>query len=97
MPRFFRKNLESFDNSSKGYLKSDNNKKFKFRNELRKDKNVKIIGISWNTKSNIQMASFRNIDLKYLITELNNKNVKFVNLQYGDVSEEILKLKNLNG
>ena len=97
MPRFFRKNLKSFNNSSKGYLKSDNNKKLKFRDELRKGENVKIIGISWNTKSNIQMASFRNIDLKYLTTELNNKNIKFVNLQYGDVSEEILKLKKETG
>ena len=43
------------------------------------------------------MASFRNIDLKYLVSELNNKNTKFVNLQYGDVSKEILELKKETG
>ena len=97
MPRFFRKDLKSFLNSSKGYLKSDNNKSLKFRDKLKNNENVKLIGLSWNTKSNIQMASFRNIDLKYLTSELNNNSIKFINLQYGDVSHEILKLKKETG
>ncbi len=97
MPLFFRRNLKSFSNSSDGYLKSDNNKTLKFRNKLKGDENVKLIGISWNTKSNIQMASFRNIDLKYLATALNSKNIKLVNLQYGNVTEEISKLKKETG
>ena len=98
MPRFFRKDLKSFLNSSKGYLRSDNIKTLKFRDELLKNnKNARLIGISWNTKSNIQMASFRNIDLNYLATSLNSNNIKLVNLQYGNVSGEISKLKEETG
>ena len=43
------------------------------------------------------MASFRNIDLNYLTSDLNNNKDKFVNLQYGDASEEIHKLKQETG
>ena len=47
------------------------------KEKLKDNADVKLIGISWNTKSNIQMASFRNIDLNYLTSKLNNNKVKF--------------------
>jgi len=93
LPLYFRKDLASFSNSSKGYLKADKTKIYKFRKQLSNKKNVKLIGLSWHTKSQIQMASFRNISLKNLVSEINNSEVKFINLQYGDVSEEIKELK----
>ena len=97
LPRYYRQKLKSFSISSKGFLKNEIKNTLKFKEKLKDNLNVKLIGISWNTKSNIQMASFRNIDLKYLTTELYNNKVKFVNLQYGDTSEEIHKLKQETG
>ncbi len=97
LPSFFRKNLKSYLNSSKGYLISDNIKTSIFKKKLKKNNDIKLIGISWNTKSNIQMSSFRNINLNYLVTELNQKNIKFINLQYGNVSNEISNLKKETG
>ena len=93
LPLHFRKNLSSFNNSSKGYLKADKTKIYEFKKKLSDRKKVKIIGLSWHTKSKIQMASFRNIPLKNLVSEINNSDIKFISLQYGDVSEEIKELK----
>ena len=97
LPRFFRNNIKSFNKSSKGYLKADKLKTLEFRKKLNIKKNNLIIGISWRTKSIIQMASFRNIVLKDFVTKIFNSNIKFVNLQYGDVFEEIKDLKNETG
>ena len=97
LPRYFRKDISSFENSSKGYLKADKTKIHEFRKKLSDRKNIKIIGLSWHTKSEIQMASFRNIPLKDLVSEINNSEIKFISLQYGDVSKEIRELKNEMG
>ena len=97
LPRFFRNNIKSFNKSSKGYLKAYKLKTLEFRKKLNIKKNNLIIGISWHTKSIIQMASFRNVILKDFVTKIFNSNIKFVNLQYGDVFEEIKDLKNETG
>ena len=39
------------------------------------------------------MASFRNVQLTSLVSEINNSETKFINLQYGDTSKEITELK----
>ena len=90
--RFFRKNLKSFEKSSKGYLKADLKKTSYFKEKLQ-DNNSKFIGISWGSKSKLQMSSFKSINLKALATKLHKPNIKLINLQYGDVSEEISELK----
>ena len=54
LPRFFRNDLESFSKSSAGYLKADNNKTSVFITKLKKQLDVKIIGVSWYTNSDIQ-------------------------------------------
>ena len=93
LPLHFRKDLTSFNRSSNGYLKANKVKTIEFRKQLSDKKNIKIIGLSWHTKSLIQMASFRNIPLKNLVYEINNSEIKFISLQYGDTSEEIQKVK----
>ena len=97
LPGFFRNNLKSYLNSSNGYLVSDNIKTSIFKKKLKKNNDIKLIGISWNTKSKIQMSSFRNIKLNDLVTKLNQKNIKFINLQYGNVTDEISNLKKETG
>ena len=93
LPLIFRKNLKSFEKSSKAFLKADDRKIFEIKNKLKFKKSDFIIGISWLTKSNLEMASFRNISLNDLTRNLYYKNVKFVNLQYGNVENEISLLK----
>ena len=96
--RFFRKDLNSFKNSSKGYLISDKESMLELRSKLKDGKkNIKLIGISWHTKSNLQMASFRNILLKDLAISLNKTGVKLINLQYGNFQSELNFLNNETG
>ena len=92
--KHFREDLTSFTTTSKGYLKADEQKKLKIRNKLIKDKKQKLIGISWYTKSKIQMSSFRNILLNDLVTVLKTDNSKIVSLQYDQNINEITDLKN---
>ena len=58
---------------------------------------MKLIGISWNTKSQIPMSAFRNILLSDLASNLHGTNTKLVNLQYDDNSNEIKDLRNKLG
>jgi Flp pilus assembly protein TadD len=89
---YFRKNLKDYSLNSKRFIRADDKKTSFFKTKLQSDKNQKIIGISWNTKSSNIMSNFRNIELKNLIENLKNENLKFVNLQYGDVSKEIKEI-----
>ena len=92
--RFFRKDLHSFTKSAKGYLIADKERMFELRSKLKDGKkNIRLIGVSWHTNSNLQMASFRNILLKDLALSLHRAGVKLINLQYGNVQNE-LKLLN---
>jgi ADP-heptose:LPS heptosyltransferase len=78
-------NLEDF------YLFSDKEKTNSIRKKLKKN-NELIIGISWRT-TNKESSKERNIPLSLLAQGLNHKQIKLVNLQYGDVSSEISLLK----
>ena len=91
--KYFRKNLKSFSFTSKGYLKADKVKTLKIRNKLIKDKKQKLIGISWNTKSIVQMASFKNILLIDLVSVLKKNDTKIVSLQYDHKLDEIADIK----
>ena len=94
---YFRKNLEDYSVTSKGFLSANNEKKLHFERKLKSNTNDMTVGISWSTKSSIQMSSFRNVSLEKLIINLKNPNLKFVNLQYGDVTKEIEAVKNKFG
>ncbi len=95
--KYLRKNLKSFASTSSGYLKADEKKTVKIRNNLKSNNKVKLIGISWNTKSQIPMSAFRNILLSDLASSLHGTNTKLVNLQYDDNSNEIKDLRNKLG
>ena len=94
---FFRKNLENYSVTSKGFLSPNREKKLYLKNKFKLTENDISVGISWSTKSSIQMSSFRNIQLNNLIENLKHPNLKFVNLQYGNISKEIEEVKNKFG
>jgi len=97
MPFFFRKDIASFQDSPKSYIKSDDQKTSYLKKEFLSNSSNKIVGISWFTKSPNSLSSFRNINLQQIATLLASLNFKIVNLQYGDTQKEIQNLKNETG
>ena len=93
LANFFRSDTKKFKKNFNGYLNYNKDKTNQIRSTLTIDSTTKIIGISWKTASIKELAQFRNIALKELIKSIDGPNVKIVNIQYGDTTEDILKLK----
>jgi tetratricopeptide (TPR) repeat protein len=92
LPSYFRKSIDSFKKTSKGWLKADDKLIEELKNIINKNPNEKIIGISWKSKSSLSKANYRNIKLQDLVESIRDSGIKIINLQYGNVSDEILKL-----
>lgn len=87
--RLYRKNLESFEFQSERYLFSDQIKKEAFRHDLRKRFGGKFLcGISWKSSAE-KISDFKSFSLLDLMPILSLKNIVFINLQYGEISEDI--------
>ena len=88
LPRFFRKNVQDFKKTPKKFLEVNS----KLRNDIKKELNIKpnkkIVGISWRSfKSSLRYL--KNIELKELGLIFKNLEIELVNLQYGEVDDEI--------
>ena len=93
---FLRQEDQSFLDNKKPYLTSDS----RVRNILRGRLNemgpgAKIVGISWKTSA-LKDAVKRSLDLSELVKEIPN-DFLLVNLQYGDVKEELAELQDSMG
>ena len=97
LPNIFRPSLDSFSKASKAYLHCESERSQELRKTLLKGEAKTLIGISWNSSSPIAGAHHRNITLSDMAQHLDAPNVQLVNLQYGDVSDEIAKLKKDHG
>ena len=97
LPLYFRKSIDAFKKTSKGWLRADDKSIDIIKNEINKNSNEKIIGISWKSNSSISKANHRNISLQELVEPLKKLNIKLINLQYGNASDEILKLRSDHG
>ena len=93
LPFHFRKELDDFKKSSQGWLQADPEKVQSIKEKILQSNPKKIIGVSWKTLSLLSSARLRNIDLESLLKPFKELDIKFINLQYGDVSEEITNLK----
>ena len=93
LPLHFRKELIDFKKSSRGWLKADQEKVKNIRQNLIQNKSKKIIGVSWRTSSLLTNSHLRNIELAKMLEPLKNLDLIFVNLQYGEVSNEINNLR----
>ena len=65
----------------------------KIREYLKNETEDILIGISWKSSSNSDDASWRQLPLADLVNSLKLPRIKLVNLQYGDVSDEINSLQ----
>ena len=81
--QYFRKNIKDFDGES--FLIPDKHKIHKYKKILSKYKFQKLVGISWKS-SNVESGN-KSLRLNDLKTLFDDKNIGFVNLQYGDSSE----------
>ena len=97
LPNIFRPSLDSFSKASKAYLHCESERSQELRKTLLKGEAKTLIGISWNSSSPIAGAHHRNITLSDMAQHLDAPDVQLVNLQYGDVSDEIAKLKEDHG
>jgi len=97
LPRYFRRNLEDFKQSSSGWLKADPEKMRTLKAKLCSDGTEKIYGISWFTKSVQARAKQHNVSIELLADYLAKMPGKYVNLQYGDTSCELSRLKRQTG
>ena len=93
LPLHFRKSIDTFKKTSKGWLRADSKTIEEFKDEINGYTDKKIIGISWSSNSSLYKANQRNIKLWELTEPLKRLDVKLINLQYGNVSDEILKLR----
>ena len=90
--KFFRRNRQSFEKSNNGYLRSNDIQTKYLRDKLKLKTENQLIGLSWFSKSPIPGTFSRNIGLDKLVECLNNSNIQFVNLQYGDVRADLKSL-----
>ena len=95
LPLHFRKELIDFKKSSRGWLKADQEKVKNIRQNIIQNKSKKIIGVSWRTSSLLTNSHLRNIALAKILEPLKNLDLIFVNLQYGEVSNEIDNLRSV--
>ncbi len=93
--KFFRNSIQDFRFHPKAYLKSDKTHVEALRNKFKKYPQ-KICGISWFSKNNL-FGKEKSLSLDQLLPVLRQQDTIFVNLQYGDVSNEIKKISDQHG
>jgi tetratricopeptide (TPR) repeat protein len=89
LPRFFRKNINSFDIGRHSFLLSDKDKTSMYRERLLSEAPLnKICGLSWQSK-NQTIGKYKSLDLENLKEILETPGITFVNLQYNPPIEEL--------
>ena len=92
LPRALKTTLHNIP-LSQGYLKADQKRVSQVQEELKlkNPHSKKLCGISWLSKAD-KTGLFRSIHLKDFIGMLDNDDLLYVNLQYGEVDQEIAQL-----
>ena len=84
--KYFRNNISDF--STKPYLIANIRKINEIKNYLIKYNKKINVGVSWKS-FNVRYSNDRSLDLIDLIKIFETKNCNFINLQYGNVDQEI--------
>jgi ADP-heptose:LPS heptosyltransferase len=85
--KFYRNSIEEFP-LQENYLKYDEVLSFELAKKYKFDKSKELVGISWKSK-NPRNGLKRGVELIDFVKKLDNGNRIFLNLQYGEVDEEI--------
>ena len=90
LPKLFRKSEQDFLKSADKYLKINKEQSDLIKKQIKKDQDVTLVGLSWQGGSPGKRLRRQNkVELASLIDLLSHPKNKFVNLQYGDVKEEV--------
>ena len=93
----YRSKLNSFPNHN-GYIKPDKKLELYWHEYLRVNFSGKLlVGISWGSKSSGKAEDKMKTDIKQWSAILQNPDVSFINLQYGDVGKDLDWVKNKLG
>ena len=95
LPRLFRNSEEDFNKTRQSYLKADMARVEKLRKELGL-KGRKVIGISWKSFSPINVER-KSMDLAQFGNMFKGLDITLINLQYGEVDEEIREFTKRTG
>ena len=85
-----------FQRRSQPYLVADTQRVAAIRKSLGSEQGKRIIGISWKSK-NDKSNKVRNCDLAQMLSILGRDDIIFVNLQYGDVADDIQRAEQQTG
>lgn len=88
---FFRRSAADFRAVRGRYLKADHDRVDTLRTQLKPDARP-LVGITWRSK-NTKIGSGKSTSLKQLLPILSNPAFRFVNLQYGDATDELESLR----
>jgi tetratricopeptide (TPR) repeat protein/ADP-heptose:LPS heptosyltransferase len=95
--KHFRSNISDFERASSGWLKADSKKTSVLRRKLKSHKNDKIIGISWFTRAKKVTSQLRNVPIDLFSNFLKKLPATYVNLQYGETTEELSQIRSKSG
>ena len=95
LPRLFRNSEKDFERATTGYLKADS-KRVKDLNQELGIGNKKVIGISWKSIKSLHTLK-KSLSLMELGKVFQGLDVVLLNLQYGDVNEEIKEFTKTTG
>ena len=84
--KFFRNSIQDFDTHPVAYLKADQIQVDSLKKKLKKEGH-KVCGISWKS-NNKEIGEAKTLSLTQLLPILSIPNTIFIDLQYGDNSEE---------
>ena len=95
VPGLIRNDISDFDRTVRGYLKADPQRVEAIRNELNLDGKT-VIGISWKSFNSLNQTK-KSVQLRDMGCIFSGLDVVLVNLQYGDVEDEIREFKKATG
>ena len=87
LPLHFRNSEKDFSKTVNGYLKADEKRVKALRDELG-IKGKRVVGISWKSFKSLTQLK-KSLDLYQLANLFKDLDITLVNLQYGDVEDEI--------
>ena len=93
--KFFRMSIQDFQSHPFSYLNTNKTQVEALKGIIQNGQK-KICGISWLSK-NKDIGKEKSLSLNQLLPILRNQNATFVNLQYGDISDEIKEILNSYG
>jgi tetratricopeptide (TPR) repeat protein len=94
--KWLRPSRESFEGKGGRYLQAQEGLGRRLRAQLGVGASEKLIGLSWRSASPVS-GNVRSLPLRSFVSRLPSAPYRFVNLQYGEVSEELSALREETG